>query len=77
MQVLSAGSLRGLDDVKIPAWLAFGAYWVVAIPLGWVLAFRLDWGTSGVWWGITIGLSLTAVALGTRIWRKTANAVSG
>ncbi|MBK1827260.1 MATE family efflux transporter [Haloferula rosea] len=71
MQVLSAGSLRGLDDVKIPAWLAFGAYWVIAIPLGWLLAFRLDWGTVGVWWGITIGLSLTAIALGLRVWRKT------
>lgn len=72
MQVLSAGSLRGLGDVKTPAWIAFGAYWLVAIPLGWFFAFRMEWGTVGVWWGITIGLSLTAIALGTRIWRRTA-----
>jgi MATE family multidrug resistance protein len=71
MQVLSAGSLRGLDDVKVPAWLAFGAYWVIAIPLGWLLAFRMDWGAAGVWWGITAGLSLTAVFLGVRVWMRT------
>ena len=74
MQVLSAGSLRGLDDVRTPAWIAFGAYWVIAIPLGWFLAFRMGWGTVGVWWGITIGLTLTALALGTRVWRKTGSA---
>lgn len=72
MQVLSAGSLRGLDDVRIPAWMAFGAYWVIAIPLGWLLAFRFDWGVPGVWWGITVGLCLAAVALGVRLWMKTA-----
>lgn len=71
MQVISAGVLRGLNDVKGPAWLAFAAYWLVAIPGGWLLAFPLRWGVAGVWWGITIGLSLTAIALAVRAWRKT------
>ncbi len=71
MQIISAGALRGLDDVKIPAWLAFGAYWVVSIPLGWALAIPLGHGVQGMWWGITAGLTLTAVALGTRVWRRT------
>ena len=70
-QILSAGVLRGLDDVKIPAWIAFFAYWVVAMPLGWILSFRAGMGVSGMWWGLTCGLSLTAVLLGARVWRKT------
>ena len=71
IQVICAGALRGLDDVKTPAWLAFGAYWIVAIPFGWMLAFPLEQGVTGMWWGITLGLSLTAIALGLRAWQKT------
>ena len=78
MQIVSAGALRGIDDVKGPAWIAFGAYWVVSIPLGWMLAFPGRWGVTGMWWGITAGLTLTALALGWRIWRRTCSmALSG
>jgi len=70
-QIVAGGALRGLDDVKIPAWIALGAYWGVSIPLGWCLAFPLGGGVQGIWWGITVGLTLTAVALGLRVWRRT------
>lgn len=72
MQVSAGGALRGLGDVKIPAWLAFVAYWIVAIPAGWWLAFRAGWGVAGMWWGITFGLTTIALTLGVRVWRKTA-----
>lgn len=72
MQIIAAGALRGLDDVKTPAWLALGAYWVVSIPVGWVLAYPAGLGVTGMWWGITLGLTITAILLGRRIWRKTA-----
>ena len=72
LQIIAAGALRGLDDVHTPAWIAFWAYWVVSIPLGWVFAYPLGMGVSGMWWGITVGLTMTAVLLGRRIWRKTA-----
>ncbi len=72
MQILSVGALRGLDDVNIPAWLAVFAYWVVSIPVGWWLAIRFEMGAAGMWWGITIGLTLTALMLGVRLWKKTA-----
>jgi MATE family multidrug resistance protein len=72
LQIIAAGGLRGLDDVHTPAWIAFWAYWVVSIPLGWVLAVKLDMGVTGMWWGITLGLTITAILLGRRVWRKTA-----
>jgi MATE family multidrug resistance protein len=72
LQIIAAGGLRGLDDVHTPAWIAFWAYWVVSIPLGWLLAVKLGWGVTGMWWGITLGLTITAILLGRRIWRKTA-----
>ncbi len=72
LQVSAGGALRGLGDVKVPALLAFVAYWVIAIPAGWLLAFRAGLGVAGMWWGITLGLTTTALALGVRVWRKTA-----
>jgi MATE family multidrug resistance protein len=71
MQIIAAGTLRGLDDVETPAWISFWAYWVLSIPLGWLLAARLGFGVTGMWWGITAGLTLTALLLGVRVWRKT------
>lgn len=71
IQIISAGALRGLNDVKVPAWLAFVAYWLISLPTGWLLAFPLGHGVRGVWWGITIGLTLTAFALGSRAWWMT------
>ena len=72
MQVSSAGALRGLGDVGVPVWIAFIAYWIISIPVGWFLASSLGWGVAGMWWGITLGLTSTAIALGVRTWRKTA-----
>jgi multidrug resistance protein, MATE family len=72
LQIVFAGALRGLDDVRVPAWLAFFAYWIISLPLGWWLSYGLKWGVAGMWWGITVGLTLTAVALGVRVWVKTA-----
>ncbi len=74
LQVSSAGALRGLGDVKVPVAVAIVAYWVVSIPAGWFLAFPRGLGVIGVWWGITLGLTITALTLGVRVWRKTAAA---
>ena len=76
LQVSSAGALRGLGDVNVPVAVAIVAYWLVAIPGGWFLAFPCGLGVIGVWWGITLGLTITALTLGVRAWRMTAaNAV--
>ena len=63
IQVVTAGALRGLQDVKIPSLLIFIAYWIIALPLGYWLAFPLKMGASGIWIGLSIGLTLTATAM--------------
>ena len=73
LQIISAGSLRGLNDVKGPAWISFFVYWGIAIPVGWVFSFPLGMEVYGMWWGITIGLGLTATVLGLRLWSKTSD----
>jgi MATE family multidrug resistance protein len=66
MQVVCAGALRGLQDVKVPSLLIFIAYWVVALPVGYLLAFPLGFGALGIWTGLLIGLTITATAM---VWR--------
>jgi MATE family multidrug resistance protein len=45
------------------------AYWLVALPLGYVLAFPLGWGPRGLWWGLTLGLTLVGITLALRFHR--------
>ena len=61
VQLTSMSSLRGLKDTKIPMWYAAIAYYLVAIPVGYLLGFTLGMGPSGVWYGLLSGLSVAAV----------------
>lgn len=61
VQAVGLGMLRGLTDVKVPTLVTFVAYWLIAIPLGYVLAFIVGWGAQGIWIALLIGLSLAAI----------------
>lgn len=61
MQAVGLGILRGLTDVKIPTVVTFVAYWLIAIPLGYVLGFIYDYGVFGIWYGLLVGLTLAAI----------------
>ncbi len=70
-QVIGAAILRGLSDVKIPTVITFTAYWIIAIPLGYVLGLRLGYEAIGIWIGLAIGLAFAAICLGLRFARLT------
>lgn len=63
LQVVGLGALRGLSDVKVPTLVTLVAYWVIGLPLGYFLAFGLGWEEMGIWSGLLIGLTLTAIML--------------
>jgi len=63
VQVVGLGVLRGMEDVKFPTIITLIAYWVLGLPLGYFLAFELEMGAEGIWYGLLIGLSITAVLL--------------
>lgn len=63
VQVVCLGALRGLHDVKVPSIFIFVAYWIIGLPLGYALAFQAGWGAPGVWTGLLVGLTITAVAM--------------
>lgn len=70
-QAISAGLLRGIKDVKIPTILVGIAYWVVGIPLGYLLGFHFEMGPAGIWVGLITGLTVSSIFLVTRFFRMT------
>ncbi|MCX9157717.1 MATE family efflux transporter [Niveibacterium sp. 24ML] len=67
-QVCAVGALRGYKVTVMPMWLAIGAFWVVAIPLGVLLGYQgagslNALGVFGFWIGLVVGLTLVAIGL--------------
>jgi MATE family multidrug resistance protein len=62
-QVVGVGILRGLQDVRVPSFLAFASYWIVMVPVSYFLAFDLNMKVNGIWIGFVIGLSVAAVLM--------------
>lgn len=71
-QVCAAGALRGYKVTRAPMFIYIAAFWLCAIPFGYVLAQapkaipfspQMPWGVEGFWFTVTIGLTIAAVAL--------------
>ena len=62
-QVVATGALRGVGDTRSPALAHFTGYWVVGMPLGYLLCFPWGWGVRGLWVGLTLALILAGVWL--------------
>ena len=63
IQGVGIGVLRGLTDVKIPTLITFIAYWVLALPIGYLFGFVFHFGVEGVWVGLLLGLTASAAML--------------
>ena len=62
-QAIGAGLLRGIKDVKIPTLLVTIAYWVIGLPVGYVLAFHFGMRAPGIWLGFIAGLTMASFLL--------------
>jgi MATE family multidrug resistance protein len=70
LQVVSIGALRGLADTRTPMVANVLGFWVVGLPTGLWLAFRVGLGAVGLWWGLVIGLVAVGLTLVARLaWR--------
>ncbi|MCU0903717.1 MAG: MATE family efflux transporter [Tabrizicola sp.] len=69
MQVMALGLLRGIQDTRVPMWLAAVSYWLIGIPCSYVLAFPLGYGGEGLWLGLVVGLFCASASLMWRFWR--------
>ncbi len=66
VQVVGLGALRGVKDVKIPTIITLIAYWAIGLPMSYVFGFKMNLGVEGIWYGLSLGLTIAAVFL---LWR--------
>jgi len=71
IQVVVLGALRGLQDVKIPMYITFVAYWIVGFPISYYLGKHTNLGATGIWIGLLSGLTSAALFLYIRFARLT------
>lgn len=65
-QAVGGGGLRGMGRPQASAIINLLGFYVCALPLAYLLAFRLGLGLSGIWAALLVGLGL--VALGLLVW---------
>lgn len=63
IQVVVLGALRGLQDVKIPTFITFIAYWLIGFPICYYLGLHTELGSTGIWIGLLAGLTASAIML--------------
>ena len=63
LQVVILGALRGLQDVNIPTFITFIAYWVIGFPISFYLGKEEAYGSLGIWLGLLAGLTSAAILL--------------
>jgi MATE family multidrug resistance protein len=69
-QAVGIGVLRGLTDVKGPTIITFIAYWIIEIPVAYILGFIFHLGIVGIWFGFLTGLIFSALMLTLRFNKK-------
>jgi multidrug resistance protein, MATE family len=71
IQSVALGMLRGLQDTRMPMWIAIGGYWGLGVPLGAALAWGAGLQGYGIWLGFCAGLFAVASLLSMRWHRLT------
>jgi MATE family multidrug resistance protein len=67
LQAVTIGILRGIGDTRAPVVISMLGYWLIGLPASLLLGFRLGMGPPGLWWGLVLGLAVTAVVLLARV----------
>ncbi len=71
IQAVVLGALRGLQDVKIPMLITFIAYWIIGFPICYYLGLYTELKAIGIWIGLFISLTASAIMLYIRFHKLT------
>ena len=53
------GALRGLKDTQFTLFISFISFWVIALPVGYLLSTYFHLKGAGLWWGMVVGSFLS------------------
>lgn len=71
VQAVAAGALRGAGDTRSTMWANLLGHYAIGLPISLALGFGLGLGARGLWWGLSAGLTVTALILVYRFVRVT------
>jgi MATE family multidrug resistance protein len=69
IQAVTTGALRGLGDTRTAMLVNVVGHWLIGLPFAAFMAFSLGWGVIGLWWGLSISLTLVGIVL-IAVWKK-------
>ena len=67
IQATAQAALRGYKDVNIAFIMTLVAYWLICLPVGYLLSNYTSLGARGYWIGLTVGLLAAGIALSVRL----------
>jgi MATE family multidrug resistance protein len=67
LQVVAGGILRGLGETRVAMLVNILGYWLLGLPVSYLLGFRAGMGPVGLWWGLVLGLAVVATVLLVRV----------
>jgi len=70
LQITATGALRGAGNTHAGLIVHIIGYWIIGLPVGCWLGFRMGHGAVGLWLGLCAGLIVAGIAL-TTVWRRT------
>lgn len=71
LQITFANALRGIADVKPVMYIAFIAYFIISIPLGYFFGFVLHLNAVGIWMALPFGLTSAGIMYYLRFLKST------
>ena len=75
IQIVATGALRGAGDTRTPMICHLLGYWLIGLPLGYVLCFAMGWGAVGLWTGLCVALVLIGLVL-LLVWSRKVHAMA-
>ena len=75
LQITATGALRGAGNTHAGLVVQIIGYWIIGLPIGYLIAFRNHAGAVGLWLGLCAGLIVAGTAL-TTIWHRTTKKLS-
>ncbi|WP_263368144.1 MATE family efflux transporter [Edaphobacter bradus] len=75
LQITATGALRGAGNTHAGLIVQIIGYWLIGLPVGYILGFRSHHGAVGLWLGLCAGLIVAGTAL-TTIWSRTTKSLA-
>ena len=76
-QAITISALRGLNDTRVPAYIAIACFWFIGVGIGAVGAYAFNFDPVAIWGCLLIGLMVAAVALTYRLYVATQRITRG